>query len=118
MVTISGFQQRKNAKGITFIILELEGSLQIQPSQTTGNLYASVCRCSIPCTFDEQTASELVGTTLPGEIIRVPCQPYTFINPETKEPVTLDYKYSYKASGIASNEPRNASRKGAEIDVV
>jgi hypothetical protein len=97
MVTISNYHYRSTAEGKKFLVLELEGSLEITKSLTTGRPYASVKRCTIPCSFDELTAKRMVGTPLEGEIIRVSCDPYRFTNPQTKEAVTLDYKYVYTA---------------------
>ena len=97
MVTIKGYQQRKSAEGKTFLVLELEGGLQIQSSQTTGKPYACISKCTVPCAFDEITAKEFIGSTLPGTIVKEPCEPYKFSNPNSGETVTLNYKYSYKA---------------------
>jgi hypothetical protein len=118
MVKISNVLQRTTAEGKTFIVLELEGGLQVQKSQTAGNLYVCIPKCTIPCTFDEETARGLIGSTLPGEIIRIPCESYTFINPQTKEPLTLHYRYSYEAPGSASNETRTTSKRSVELDVL
>ncbi len=118
MVTITGFEQRKSAKGETFLILLLEGGPQIQISQTTGKPYACVSKCTITCTFDEITARELIGTTLPGNIIRVPCEPYNFINPQTREEVTLDYRYTYQAPEGSQNEPKSHPRHLEEVEVL
>ncbi len=118
MVTITGFQQRKSAEGKTFIVLELEGGLQVQQSQT-GKLYASVGKCTLPCTFDEVTARELVGTTLPGSIVKVPCEPYSFTNPKTGESVTLSSKSIYRAPEFNTEEQRPVfKRRQHEIDVL
>lgn len=97
MVTVVGFQERQTSQGKSFLVLELEGSLQISISQSTGKPYASKSKCTVPCSFDEKTAQELVGTLLPGEIVKAPCEPYDFTNPNTGEVMTLNYRYTYKA---------------------
>ena len=97
MVKVTGYQQRKTAEGKTFLVLELEGGLQIQTSQNSGNPYASISKCTIPCTFEEDVAKQLVGTTLPGTIVKEPCEPYDFLNPQTEEILTLEYRHCYKA---------------------
>ena len=118
MVTITGYSQRKSAEGKTFIVLELEGGLQVQQSQT-GRLYASVSKCTLPCTFDEVTARELVGTTLSGSIVKVLCEPYSFTNPTTGESVTLSSKSIYRAPEFNTEEQKPVLRKRQlEIDVL
>ncbi len=103
MVTVTNYFQRKNSEGKSFIVLEIEGGLQVIQSPTTGNLYASVSKCTIPCSFDEPTAQRLIGTTMPGTIEKVPCKPYSYVSPKTKEMVTLDYKYHYKEAAAATS---------------
>ncbi len=119
MVTITGFKQRESADGKKFIVLELEGGIQVQTSSSTGKPYATVSKATLPCTFDQQTANELVGTTLPGTIIKEDCEPYSFISQSTNEEVTLTFKHVYKAPENASEEQRPMIRKLVEeIDVL
>ncbi|MEO6732316.1 MAG: hypothetical protein ABIN01_13950 [Ferruginibacter sp.] len=116
MVTITGYQQRKSAEGKTFFVLELEGGLQIQISQTTGKQYATKSKCSMACSFDEVTAREVVGTTLPGSIVRTPCEPYSFTNPNSGENMTLDYNFTYKAPEMLQEGVTPVQHK-EEVDV-
>ena len=37
----------------------------------------------------------MVGTSLPGEIKRVKCEPYSWTNPQWGEELILDYNYLY-----------------------
>ena len=53
MVKVTNYAVRERKDGTTFIALEITGGLEIQQSQTTGNFYATVKKCSIPSTFDE-----------------------------------------------------------------
>lgn len=109
MVKISGYQERKSSDGKkTFIVLELEGDIQFLTSQATGNQYASVLKCTMPSTFDEETAQQLVGKTLPGSIEKTPCEPYDYANPTTGAITTLDYRYAYKA-------PENGLKQQEEV---
>jgi hypothetical protein len=117
MVTIVGFQERKNSDGKSFFVLELEGGLQINQSQT-GKLYATKSKCTVPCSFDEETLEELVGTTLPGNIVRVPCEPYNYENSFTGEIVVLNHRYTYKAEMNVEQTTPPVSPKLREIDVI
>ena len=119
MVTISNVLQRTNLEGKPFVVLELAGELQIQRSQGTGNSYAFIPKTSIPCTFSEETARELIGSTLPGEIIKVPCEAYSFINPNTKEQMTLTYRYSYNSpESTPPAEAKSSVQKVKEVEVL
>jgi hypothetical protein len=95
MVTVKSFQRRQTSEGKQFLVLQIEGDLQIQFS-SSGRQYASVPKCNIPCSFDELTASNLIGTTMPGTIERIQCEPYNFTNPTTGEMTVLDFKYIYR----------------------
>lgn len=99
MVTVSGYNSRKNKSGEDFITLELTGSLEIVQSQNTGKMYATVKKCSIPSTFDEHLAKMLIGSKIEGEIVRVPCDPYDYTVKSTGEQITLAYSYAYQPAG-------------------
>ena len=38
----------------------------------------------------------LIGQTLEGEIVKIPCEPYSFTSKGTGEEVTLDFRYGYQ----------------------
>ena len=99
MVKINGYvvRQRKS-DGESFVCLELSGGVEIVQSQITGKMYATIRHCSIPCTFDEATAKQIVGGELPGEIVKQETDPYEFTNKKTGEVMMLNYSYSYQAT--------------------
>ncbi len=99
MVTVIGYNIRKNKSGEDFITLELSGSLEIVQSQNTGKMYATVKKCSIPSTFDEQIAKIMIGSKIEGEIVRVPCDPYDYTVKSTGEQFSLGYSYAYQPAG-------------------
>lgn len=105
MVTVKGFIERKTKEGKSFLVLELEGGIEVVTSQTTGKPYASIKRCSIPCTFDKDTARAMIGSHLEGEIIKVNCDPYLYTNPQTNEEMTLNYSYVFQPKRIEQNMP-------------
>jgi len=98
MVTVASYAVRETKDGRSFICLELSGSLELVQSQQTGKFYATTKRCSLPCTFDENTAKLLVGTQMQGEIVKRETEPYEFINKNTGETMMLDYTYEYQGS--------------------
>lgn len=98
MVTITSFAVRETKDGRSFITLELSGGVEFVVSQATGRPYATTRRCSIPCTFDEITAQGLVGSQIPGEIVKQETEPYEFINKVTGDVMLLSHTYSYQAT--------------------
>jgi hypothetical protein len=77
MVRIYQAHLRENEKG-SFVSLELMGDIELVQSQNTGRFYATAKRCFISSTFNLETAQSLVGQLLPGKIVRVACEPYSY----------------------------------------
>lgn len=99
MVQVVGYAIRKNKQGEHFIALDLIGSLELVQSQNTGRFYATVRKCSIPSTFDEEVAKMMIGSKIEGDIVRVPCDPYEYTVKRTGETISLAYTYSYQPAG-------------------
>jgi hypothetical protein len=96
MVTVKSFAKRQSSDGREFITLELVGGLELVQSQNTGRFYATVRKCSIPSTFDEVVAASLVGSQLPGDVVRIPSDAYDYTIKSTGEVVTLQHSYGYQ----------------------
>lgn len=94
MVIVKEYFLREGEKG-NYITLQLEGDLELVQSQNTGRFYATARRCNIYSTFDEETAQRMIGSQMPGQIIRVACDPYDFTIPETGEVVQLAHSWDY-----------------------
>ena len=95
MVTITNFYEVGRKDGSTFISLEISGQVELIQSQTTGKWYATVRKCRIPSTFDANVAQAMIGQRLPGEIVKVICEPYEFTNKRTGEVLKLQHSYAY-----------------------
>jgi len=96
MVQIIGFSVKENKEGQTFTTLELQGDIVMKQSQETGNYYATVRRCSVTSTFDEATASQMVGKQMQGTIIKVECEAYEVTDKETGEVKVLTERYEFR----------------------
>ena len=96
MVTVKSFQKRQSKDGREFLTLELMGGLEMVQSHNTGKFYATVRKCSIPATFDEDVAASLIGTQMPGQIVRIPSDPYEYTIKQTGEVITLQRSYGYQ----------------------
>ncbi|MFI5360232.1 MAG: hypothetical protein ACHQYO_09325 [Halanaerobiales bacterium] len=94
MVTVKNYHLREGEKG-NYISLELTGEVELVQSANTGRFYATARKCFIFSTFDEAMAKTLVGKTLPGNIVRVSCDPYEYTVPESGEIITLSHSYGY-----------------------
>lgn len=96
MVTIIDYAVSVNSEtGEEFMSLILEGDIEFIKSKATGRLYATAKRAKIPSTFNEYKCATLIGTQLPGNVIKVPCEPYEYIVPETGEIIELSFSYEY-----------------------
>ena len=95
MVTISNFAKRQKEDGTSFFVLELTSGIELIKSNTTGQYYAKAKKVTVPTTLSESACLSIRGTELAGSIIKVKCEPYDFIQKQTGELITLDYRYEY-----------------------
>lgn len=99
MVTVTGFIERTRKDSTKFIALEISGGLEIVQSNNTGKFYGTVKKTSIPCSFGEDFAKTLIGTQMPGNIVRVNVEKYNYLNKITGEIIQLQHGYSYQPEG-------------------
>jgi hypothetical protein len=97
MVTISDYRVNVNSEGKSFCSLILQGDVELVKSKTTNRFYATARKTSITSTFDENTCRQLIGKTIKGSIVKVDCDEYDYIIPESGEVIRLNYNYSYVA---------------------
>ncbi|QSB27682.1 hypothetical protein [Flavobacterium sp. CLA17] len=95
MVTIINFKERQTEEGKVFFVLEAQGGIEMIQSKVTGNFYATAKKAFIPATFDEVTCKALIGTQMPGQIIKEQCDPYEYINKESGEVIMMYHRYVY-----------------------
>lgn len=96
-VTVTGYQKKKNSEGGSFYVLQIEGGVNISKSETTGNYFASTMKTNIVASMDETSCKALIGSQLPGTIIKKEVMPYSYTVPSTGEEIMLNYKYEYVA---------------------
>ena len=95
MVKITDYKEAKKKNGEVFYTLELQGGIELVQSESTGKFYATMKKTTIPSTFDEQTCMAIIGTEMPGNILKEECEPYSFINKDTGEEITMSYRWVY-----------------------
>ena len=108
MVRIIKIENRQSDDGKDFFVLILQGEVEMVQSKETGNFYATARKASITCTFDEETAKNLIGQEIPGTIEKEECDPYEVVNQETGEVTELKHRYVYipelSKSSVAGRE--------------
>ena len=95
MVKIIDYALRQSKDGKAFVALQLEGDPEFVQSMDTGRFYLTAKRCSITSTFSEENAKQLIGSKLPGFIVRVQCEAYSYTVKETGEVISLAHSYEY-----------------------
>ncbi|PHN94732.1 hypothetical protein CSC80_05130 [Maribacter sp. 6B07] len=95
MVKVIDYETRLNDLGEGFNVLIVQGGLTPVVSKETGKTYLTVKKASLPCTFDEDTCKEIIGESLEGEILKVECEPFSYINKETGDTITMSYRYEF-----------------------
>ncbi|WP_179374408.1 hypothetical protein [Winogradskyella wichelsiae] len=95
MVRIVNYKERQKEDGTSFFVLELQGGIEMVLSKVTGNFYATAKKAYIPSTFDEQVCTGLIGTEMPGSIIKEDCEPFEYVVKETGEEITLSHRWVY-----------------------
>jgi len=99
-VTIQSFQVKKNQKGEEFVVLNLVSEIVLEKSANTGNVFASTYKANIIAAFDADTAKLLVGTKLPGAIIKKEVPPYEFTVKSTGKKMILKHTFEYVQNGL------------------
>ncbi len=95
MVRIVNYQQRESDEGNVFFALIIQGGVELVQSRETNSFYATVRKASISSTFDEETCKALLGTEIPGKIVKLDCEPYDYTIKETGEIIQLSHRYQY-----------------------
>lgn len=104
MVTVIGFAKRQRTDGKEFIALVLQGGLEMIKSKQTDRYYATVRRCSISSTFDEDTAKLMVGERIQGSIQKQTCDSYSYVVKESGEILNLDFRWVYLPENATMEE--------------
>ncbi len=119
MVTVSAYAVRQNQQGESFVVLILQGDMELIQSQQTGNFYVSARKCTISSTFNEQVAATMVGKQLPGRIVKEACESYDFVDPDTGEIIELNYRWTYcpdEAPQEVKADVNTFSRNGSLVE--
>jgi hypothetical protein len=111
MVRIIDYKQRHTENGRAFFVLELSGGIEMVKSTTTNQFYATSKKAFISSTFDEQTCKALIGTEMPGRVIKQECEAYEYVVKDTGELVTLTHRFVYKPEESISTKEDKAIQR-------
>lgn len=114
MVRIIDYKKRQAEDGREFFVLELSGGIEMVKSATTQQFYATSKKAFISSTFDEQTCKALVGTEMPGNVVKQECEPYEYVNKDSGEVTMLSHRYVYTQETVTSKEDKSIQRLLAE----
>lgn len=109
MVTIINFEKRQSKSGKEFHALIIQGGIEMVRSAETGQFYATVKRCSIASTLDEDSCKAMIGEKLDGKIEKVSCEPYEYVVQETGEVIELSHRWSYVPNSQSVSMPSFSS---------
>lgn len=109
MVQVVDYIVRENRNGEKFCALIVSGGLEILKS-SEGKQYATLRKCSVPSTLNEEACQSIIGSQLPGSIRKVECDPYDFVT-KSGETISLTQTYEYIEEGF--NDDRIAEALGS-----
>jgi len=95
MVTVKEIKKAENSQGEEFYGLMVQSGAVPVKSKQTGRVYFTAKKAFVATTFDEETASSMVGMELEGSIRKVICDPYEYTIEETGEVLTLTHRWEY-----------------------
>lgn len=99
MVRIIGFTRREKEDGTPFFTLELQGGVEMVKSLETGQFYATAKKANVTSTFDEVTCKALIGSEMPGKIVKKVVEPYSYVVKETGEELVLNHRWVFVPEG-------------------
>ena len=95
MVRIVNYKKHTTEDGRDFLVLEVQGGIEMVKSQKTGSYYATIRKATVPSTFDEVTCKSLIGSELPGSVYKTETEPYEYTVKETGEVIELSHTWEY-----------------------
>lgn len=105
MLKVIDAQTRVNSKTKEeYNIVVLQGNVEIQKSQSSGKFYLGSKTISIPTTLNQNEAKQLIGSSIPGEIVKVDCPEYLVPVPNSTRKLKINHSFEYSpAAGDNAN---------------
>ena len=93
MVTVKEIKRAKNSSGEEFYGLIVQSGAMAVKSKKSGRLYFTAKTAFVATTFDEETASSLIGVEFEGTIKKIQTDPYEYIIEETGEIIEMTHRW-------------------------
>ena len=104
MVTVKEIKKAKNSKDEEFYGLIVQSGAVSVKSKETGRVYFTAKTAFVATTFDEETASSLIGAEFDGTIRKVMCEPYEYTIKETGEVIEMNHRWEYVDPALEMEE--------------
>lgn len=104
MVTVKEIKKAKNSKGEEFYGLIVQSGAMAVKSKSTGRVYLTAKTAFVSTTFDEKTASSLIGVEFEGTIRKVTTDPYEYTIEATGEIIELTHRWEYVDPALEMEE--------------
>jgi hypothetical protein len=99
MVSIVGIESKVNKRTQEeFVMVILQGEIEVKKSKSTSKFYLGAKQVKLPTTLTAEQASELVGTSLAGDIEKVDCQEYEITMPGSNKKVKINHTFQFAPS--------------------
>jgi hypothetical protein len=95
MVTVKEIKKVENSMGEEFFGLIVQSGAMPVRSKKSGRVYFTSKTAFVATTFDEQTASSLIGSEFEGTIQKVETEPYEYTIEETGEIIRLSHRWEF-----------------------
>ena len=95
MVTVKEIRKTENSQGEEFYGLIVQSGAMAVKSKQTGRVYFTAKTAFVATTFDEETATSLIGSEFEGTVKKVATEPYEYVIDETGEVITLTHRWEY-----------------------
>lgn len=104
MVTVKEIKKAENSNGEEFYGLIVQSGAIPVKSKKTGKVYFTAKTAFVSTTFDEKTASSLIGMEFEGTIKKVETEPYEYIIEQTGEVIQLSHRWEYVDPALEMEE--------------
>jgi hypothetical protein len=104
MVTVKEIRKAENSSGEEFYGLIVQSGAIPVKSKKTGKVYFTAKTAFVSTTFDEKTASSLIGIEFEGTIKKVETDPYEYTIEQTGEVIELSHRWEYVDPALEMEE--------------
>ena len=104
MVTVKEIKKAENSKGEEFFGLIVQSGAMSVKSKKTGRVYFTAKTAFVSTTFDEKTASSLIGMEFEGTIRKVQTDPYEYTIKDTGEIIEMSHRWEYVDPALEMEE--------------